>query len=164
MKVDTTLNIEIVEKFLGELKDELKYFNITLDRVKKANWIIGEYRYGKLVGIAGIEKKLGIVRSWTIVKKEHWKKGIGSKLVKKRREKCLKDRSCHVLLGVVEKNNIPSIKNIIKQGYLFCGRKGNLLYYFQPITSVGKLMILILKVIFPITKIIDRFRKKNHSS
>ena len=159
MKTTVLPNLEEIEGFFGELNDELNYFNLTIDRVKKSKWVIPEYRNGRMVAIAGIEKKLGIVRSWTIVKKEYWKKGIGSKLINKRKEKCLEDKSCHVLLGVVDRNNIASIKNITKQGYVLCGKRGNLLYYFQPITLFGKVMTFIIKILFPISKIIDRFRK-----
>jgi RimJ/RimL family protein N-acetyltransferase len=159
MKKTMIPSIEEIQEFFSELNDELNYFSITIDRVKKSKWIIPEYRNEKLIAIAGIEKKLGIVRSWTIVKKEYWKKGIGSKLINKRKEKCLEDKSCHVLLGVVDRNNIASIKNITKQGYVLCGKRGNLLYYFQPITLPGKVMTLIIKILFPIAKIIDRFRE-----
>jgi len=152
-------NLKEIEVFLNELNDELNHFNITIDRIKKSKWIIPEYRNEKLVAIAGIDKKLGIVRSWTIVKKEYWKKGIGSNLVYKRKQKCLEDKSCHVLLGIVERNNIASIKNITKQGYILCGRRGNLRYYFQPITLLGKVMTFIIKITFPIIRIIDKFRK-----
>lgn len=159
MKTMIIPNYEEIEKLLSELNDELKYFRITIDRVKKSKWIIPEYINGKLVGIAGIEKKFGIVRSWTIVKKEYWKKGIGSKLINMRKERCLEDKSCNILLGIVKRNNIASIKNITEQGYMLCGRRGNLFYYFQPITQLGKVMTFIIKIIFPITKIIDKFRK-----
>jgi RimJ/RimL family protein N-acetyltransferase len=159
MKTTVIPNYEKIEELLSKLNDEVNFFSITIDRVKKSKWIIPEYINGKLVGIVGIEKKLEIMRSWTIVKKECWEKGIGAKLVNMRKERCLEDKSCNILLGIVERNNIASIKNIAKQGYVLCGRRGNLLYYFQPITQLGKAMTFIIKIIFPITKIIDRFRK-----
>ncbi|MDZ7833629.1 MAG: GNAT family N-acetyltransferase [Desulfobacterales bacterium] len=148
-----------LNEFCNSLSDEKSYFNVTFQRMMNSIWIIPEYQDGKLIAAAGVEKKYGIVRSWAIVKKEHWKKGVGAKLIAKRFEKCRKEKTCHVLLGIIDEKNIPSIKALTKQGYILVGKKGNLLYYLQAISPLGRGMIPVIKILFFSLLIIDKFRK-----
>jgi RimJ/RimL family protein N-acetyltransferase len=148
---------ELIE-FCNNLDEEKAYFNITYERILHSEWFIPEYRNDNLVGLAGIEKKYGIVRSWTIVKKEYWGKGIGSKLISKRLEKCRADKSCHIILGIVHENNTNSIRTITKRGYTYIGQKENLLYYGQPVSAFAPAMIFFLRVIFPVFNFVNKCR------
>lgn len=148
-----------LKEFCDSLEEERAYFKISFQRILNADLIIPEYHDGKLIALAAIEKKYGIVRSWTIVKKEYWRKGIGSRLMTKRLERLKKDRTCHVLLGIIEKKNIAAIKNVTKHGYKFVGRRGNLLYYSLPVSFWGYGKIFFMQGMFPLVGILDRLRK-----
>ncbi len=147
-----------LREFFESLDEELVHFPLTYKRMMNAYFLITEYSEGKLIALAGVEKKYGVVRSWTIVKKEHWHKGIGSKLVARRKEICSRDKTCHVLLGIVDETNVASINNITKQGYKYIGQRENLKYYLQPIRPIGNVVIFLAKLIFPLFSVIDKIR------
>jgi RimJ/RimL family protein N-acetyltransferase len=148
-----------LRNFFESLDEEREYFNVNLERVLQSNWVIPEYVNGELAGVAGVERKYGIMRSWTIVKKDYWRQGVASRLGIKRLERCRKERLCHALLAIIEKKNLAGIKNAAKIGYKIIGKNGNLYYLMRPVTKFGNVMAYAAIIAFPFFLVLDKFRK-----
>jgi len=164
-----TINIEIkditgtlseyrdrVDMFLLSLGPEKRFFNLTVDRVMKAELMMLVLFDNEIIGLGGLERKLGISRSIIILQHNSQGKGIGKmfhmKIIGIAKQKH------DLILGVIEQENIQSIRMDLSLGYRLAGKRGNLYYLFCPLNTKGNLMYYCIKTIFPIINMIDKLR------
>jgi len=148
---------DTINKFLGELDDEKKYFGLKLERVLESKLVIVAIFDDQIVGITGFESKMGIIRSYVVVKKQFHGMRIAENLFKERMRQS-SSLKCNLVMAVVEKDNIKSINHCYSRGYRLGGVRGNLLYLFFIINYTGYLQYMLIRILFPFLKLTDIIR------
>jgi len=153
-----TINYTRLTRFLDELDSEREFFHVTIERVLNSALVILAFDNEKVIGITGLEKKWGIMRSYVVVKKDYQGKRIAENLYNER----LKHTSsikCNIILAVVEKRNLKSINHCISRGYRFGGEYwGNLRYYYLVLNFRGYMQYIALRLINPLLRLINIVR------
>jgi len=112
----------------------------------------------KIIAIAGLEKKLGIIRGNLILKKTFHGKGLGKRIVAELITEAARKRYPFIM-AVISDQNLGSVTLHKKIGYRLIGTRQNLSYYVLPLTCVGKLLCASLNAIFPLFLLIDLVRR-----
>lgn len=146
-------NKEIIS-FLDSLHEEKEEFKLSNKEVLESELIIGEKVEGKIVGIAGIRRRLGVPLFLIVVKADFQGKHIGSSLIERLDEVVRKKYSYLVL--TVSKNNEHALYLYRKFGYKILGEIHEAYYMFCPLTKSGQIFFGILKFGFPLVLIIRR--------
>ena len=146
-----------IRKFLDELDSEKEFFNLTLDRVMKWEAVIVEIMNNEIIGIAGLEKKIGIFRSNVMLKKEFQGKGLGKLFI----IELLKESSHNhnIMWAVISENNLASINLHLAMGYKVVGRRQNMYYFIAPLSGKGKILFNLIKALFPLMRMVDLIRR-----
>lgn len=146
-----------IELFLSQLNIEKKYFDISLERVMKWKPIMIAEVQQEIVAAVGLEKKFGIMRSVIILRKEVQGKGLGQSylhaLLGKARE------TCHIVWAIIAEGNSASMKLHLAADYRVIGKRQNLFYLAVPLDCFGDALLWSFKLIFPLTKVVDRIRQ-----
>ena len=148
---------EQIVEFLGRTDSEKRYFNLTLERVLKAETILVAYADDALVGIGGIEVKYRLPRDFIMVDRRVQGKGLGRQFL----DRILDDaaRMHSILMAVIEEPNAASLKLHRTVGFRMGGKRGQLNYLFFPIDARGLVLYYIVRLIFPGIQLLDRFRR-----
>jgi GNAT superfamily N-acetyltransferase len=146
-----------IESFLGKLNSEKAYFNLTIERVMNWELVMVEMLNDEITAIAGLERKLGIVRNNLVIKKEFHGKGLGKSLL---RELLSESKMKHNLVwGVISEKNIVAIKNDLATGHKIVGNRQGMCYLIAPLNWKGKLLYYLIRALFPTTKLLDIIRR-----
>jgi RimJ/RimL family protein N-acetyltransferase len=145
-----------IEDFLSTLQSEKKYFNLTIDRLMKCEFVIIEQVNNKIIAVAGLEKKFGIIRDVIMIKAEYQRHGLGTKILY---ALIYQTKERHALLmALIKDHNIASLRLHMKAGYKKIGRRQNLDYLVRPINCKGNFLYYLLKTSFPLFKVADIIR------
>ena len=148
---------QALDNFINNLKEEKEFFNLNHERFKDLKLIIAAF-YGKnIVGIAGLESKLGIFRSLIMVSTQYQGINLGKGLYERLMEEA--NKSHNLILAIIEENNFRSSRLHYALGFVLVGKRAKLLYFFKPLNHRGKRIIRIIQIFFPIIRIIDKIRK-----
>ena len=112
----------------------------------------------EIIGIAGLERKYLIPRTYIILKREYQGKGLGTRFKLKLLAEARKKHN--IITAVVEEKNLRSIKANLKAGAKIAGKRENLCYLFWiPRNIKGLFLYYSIKIVFPILKTVDIFRR-----
>lgn len=144
-----------LKNLVEKLDDEKQFFNLKYDRIENLKLVaIARNENGEIIGVAGIEKKLCISRSIMMILGKYHGKGIGKAFMLFLLNEA-KLYKYHLIMGVVDENNIGALKMDYSTGYRYCGKRGKLVYIFNPLSKFGKVLFFIIKTGFPIINCID---------
>lgn len=145
-----------IKDFIDALGSEMIFFEITLERMLNSVLVILALHQDKIIGITGLEKKWGIMRSYTIVKKDYQRMRIAEELFHERMRQS-SGLNCNLIMAVVDKGNILSCNHCVSRGYRLVGERwGRLRYYFLPLNFKGNLQYSMIKWLFPLLRFIDK--------
>ena len=148
---------EQIETFLQDLESEKEFFNVTLDRIMKWESVIVETLGNRIIGIGGLERKFGACRSNVIVKKEFHRQGFGKRLLVELLNESRQDHN--ILWAVIGENNEASLSLHLATGYEMVGRRQKMYYIISPLNPKGKVLLNLIKVFFPLIRIVDLVRR-----
>jgi RimJ/RimL family protein N-acetyltransferase len=146
-----------IEYFLNTLQDEKKYFNLNMDRLMKWEFVLIEQVDNKIIAVAGLERKWGIVRNNVIVKAEYQRQGRGTKILYELIDQT-KERYA-LLMAVISEDNLASLGLHLKTGYKMIGRRQTLHYLIRPVNRKGTFLYYLLITLFPLIKVADLIRR-----
>lgn len=146
-----------IEHFLDALQSEKKYFNPHIDRIMKCELVIIEQAGNEIIAVAGLEKKLGIVRDMLIIKREFQRQGLGTKILCELINQTNKRH--FLLMAVISEDNTASFRLHMKTGYKMIGNRQTLDYVVKPINRTGTLLYYLLKTLFPLLTVADIVRR-----
>ncbi len=157
--ITDSLNIyqDIIDTFLNTLDIEKQYFNVTLERLLKSEMILIALSEDEIIGVGGLEIKYGMSRSIIILKKGYQGKGIGKRLSKRILEEA--GIKHNIVVAVIEKSNIASIRTDLSIGYKLIGNRGDLCYLACPLNVNGWIVYFGLKMVFSLVKAVDLIRR-----
>jgi predicted acetyltransferase len=142
--------------FLNGLNIEKIFFNLTTDRILKSELIIAAIIDDEIAGIGSLENKYRVIRATIMFKSKFQGKGLGKKMVNKIHE------SAHgiynLLMAVIDQENIPSLNLFKSMEYQVIGKRENLYYLFCPLSTNGRIMLALFKIIFPLVSMLDKIR------
>ncbi len=136
-----------IRGFLEKLTSERRYFaSLTFDMVVNSDLLIVAEEEGGIAGMAGVNRKYGIVRNYIVLKKEVQGKGVGEKLLLRLIAECRKRH--HLIMCVVGENNAPSRVLHLRAGAVEAGRRNRHDYLFIPLSRRGVLFAAAFRVAF----------------
>lgn len=147
---------DLIENFLDSLDEEKQYFELDRERFAKFELIIIAIDNERIVGLCGLERKMGFVRTLMTIHKGHQSRGLAQKMVVKLISEARKTHN--IILGVTEEKNYKAENLQYLFGYKKVGKKGHLVYSFKPLNIKGLIIYYFIRAVFPLIKIIDRFR------
>jgi RimJ/RimL family protein N-acetyltransferase len=160
--INVTNEIKNMESELGDFLDHLdgerKYFNLTLNRLLRCELLLIADYQESIIGVAGLEKKYGVTRSFIILKSEYHGKGIGRDFAKFRSQEA-KNLNYNIIMSAIDENNKASLKMNFAIGYKKGGKRGNLIYIFKPLNKKGFAIYYFIKFLFPFFKVVDKIRR-----
>jgi GNAT superfamily N-acetyltransferase len=147
-----------IETFLGSLDSERRFFNVSMERITRSELVIAAFMEANIIGIAAIERRFRIPRSLMIILGSHQGRGMGkwhmSTLLSRARE-----IGYSLIMGVVDDDNAPALKMDLATGYRIAGKRDNLYYIFCPLNFRGVLYFHIIRLLFPLTALVDYVRR-----
>ncbi len=148
---------EKLEDFLNSLTVEKKFFNISLERIMSWERVMVETIDDSIAAIAGLERKYATTRSTIIVKSRFQRSGVGKRCL----QELLADagKKYSAVWAVIQKDNIPSIRLHRNIGYVSLGERQDVHYMLFPLTTRGTLMLPLVRSAFPISRLVDKFRR-----
>jgi L-amino acid N-acyltransferase YncA len=147
-----------IENFLDSLDDEKKYFKLDRERFSKFELTLAAFdNDNKIIGLAGLECKLGFVRTLISICKECQGEGLGKKLLLQLIIEAKK--KYNIILAVTEEENYRAENLHYSIGFKKVGKKENLVYSFKPLNFKGLLVYYFFRMVFPIIKILDWIRR-----
>ena len=146
-----------INLFIEKLGSEKKYFDITTERIMKSVIVSIATDNNKIFGISGIERKYGVLRNYIILLKEYHRGRFGTQLYLHMLEEA--KTKCNIIMSVVKENNIVALKAAESQDFRKSGKRGNLYYLWKPLNTKGVFIFYLIKILFPLVKIVDIFRR-----
>jgi RimJ/RimL family protein N-acetyltransferase len=144
-----------IELFTKNLDAEIEYFPMIDRSIRNSKLIfIAINEKAEIVGVAGSDKTRYFFRTYILIQKEYQGKGIGKDIYNELLTE-LKRHQIKIILAVINKGNIRSLKMHIKLGYKFVGIRWDLYYLFKPLSIKGRISFHLIKVIFPFVVIVD---------
>ncbi len=138
------------------IPDQTEFFDLTTSRFLQSKLCLIYMVDNEVAGMVGILPRKGFMSVYIVVKKEFQGKGIARNLsnvlIKEAR------RKYHILLAVIGLGNDISLHLHQSIGYELIGERNNFYYTFLPLDSIGRIIISLIKSIFPVIRIIDRLR------
>ena len=130
---DELVRQEVEEFFQTLTPSELKYYNILDDNILDTMlYMRGIYDEKRLVGIGGISKWHGIFpHTFYMVKSDYQGQRHGDWLAKE--NVGFAKRRLHILLTVVDKENIKAVKLALRNGFKVVGEDNNKYYCYLPL-------------------------------
>ena len=146
-----------IGNFLEKLDSEKEYFNLTIEKIMNWELVMVEMLNGEIIAIAGLERKLGIVRNNLIIMEEFQGAGLGKRLI---RELYNESRLKHnIIWGVISEENLASIKMELATGHKIVGNRQNMCYLIAPLNWKGKVLYYLIRALFPTAKLLDLVRR-----
>jgi hypothetical protein len=146
-----------LEIFLDKMDSEKRFFNLTLERALRSEFVLIVLLNNDIIGIGGVEVKYGIPRSFIMLDKSTQGKGIGRTFAWEIQHEASKHHN--FLLGIIEENNNAPVKLSLIYGYKIVGKRGKLIYLICPLNSQGLLLYLAFRFLFYFIKPIDLIRR-----
>ena len=147
-----------IDIFLNQLDSEKELFQVTTARVMKSELVLVAMHSNEIIGIAGLERKHGFGRDYIVVRKDYQGKGFGKRFFLKLVAEA-KENKYNIIMAVIDEVNIGALKLDRAAGYRRVGKRGNLFYSFKPLNIKGLFLYYLIKVTFPILKVVDVFRR-----
>ena len=146
-----------IDLFIEKLGHEKKYFDITTKRIMQSVIVFLAIYNNETIGIAGIERKYGMLRNYVTIIKEYQKGGLGPRFTLHMLEEAKK--TCNIILAIVEENNYGALKGGAAIGFKKVGQRENLCYILKPLNKKGVFLFFLIKLLFPAVKLVDIFRR-----
>jgi predicted GNAT family acetyltransferase len=146
-----------IEYFIDQLGTEKRFFNLNPDRIQRSEQVLIATKNGHIAALAGLERKFGILRSYTMVRNEFQGKGVGRCLMKTRLSKA--SRKYNLILGLIDENNLRALRLDFSAGYRMAGKRGNLCYLVKPLNTRGLLVYYVFKILIPLLNVSDNLRR-----
>jgi GNAT superfamily N-acetyltransferase len=144
-----------LELFIKNLNTEKDYFPMIERSIKNSKLIfVAINDKAEIIGIAGLEKSSFFLRTYLLIQKDYQGKGIGKHIYTELLTE-LKRQQTKIILAVINKGNMRSLKMHIKLGYKFIGIRWDLYYLFKPLSLHGNILFYLIKAIFPFFVIMD---------
>ena len=147
-----------IESFISKLEGEKRYYNLTTERVMNWDLVMVEMAKDEIVAIAGLERKLGLIRSGIMLRKELHRKGFGKRFLFEVHEEA-KNQGYHVIWGLVSEGNAAAVQLATSLGYKFLGKRQNMDNVIAPLDSTGRIIYYLARALFPLVKVIDKVRR-----
>jgi hypothetical protein len=148
---------DLIDTFLHGLDREKTFFNLTTERVIKSHRVMIALERNRIIGISGLERKYGFLRSYVMLGRKHQGRGLAKLLYTHKIQKT--GRKPSIVMGIIDEKNYRAIRLNVKLGYRFCGKRGKLLYFFRPLNPGGTVVFNMMKIIFPAIRLMDSFRR-----
>ena len=147
---------EQIELLLSSLTTEKELFK-TFDKemIMRAQLVIAVFDNQKMIGITGFEKKYFLYKSFSLVRKDYQKLGVGAFLFLRRIQEARK--KYNLILNMVNPENKMSIQMTQTQGGKYLGKRYNHVYLMVPLNKRGHFLFYFLKIIFPLLLMWDIF-------
>jgi GNAT superfamily N-acetyltransferase len=144
-----------IELFTKNLDAEKEYFPMIDRSISNSKLIfIAINEKAEIVGVAGSDKTRYFFRTYILIQKDYQGKGIGKDIYNELLSE-LKKQQRKIVLAVINKGNIRSLKMHIKLGYKFVGIRWNLYYLFKPLSINSSILLYLIRIIFPFVVIVD---------
>lgn len=145
-----------IELLLNSLTSEKEFF-ITFDKkvIMRADLVIAAFDGQTMIGITGFEKKYFLHKSFSMVRKDYQKLGVGAFLFLRRIEEARKRYD--IILNMVNPQNTLSIQMTETQGGKYLGKRYDHVYLMLPLNKKGFFIFYLLKIGFPILILWDIF-------
>jgi GNAT superfamily N-acetyltransferase len=145
-----------IKSFLEMIPDQTEFFDLTMDRFLQSKLCI-IYRSGtEVAGMVGMLPRKGFMSVYIVVKQKFQGKGIARNLsnllIEAARQKY------HILSAVIALDNDISLHLHQSLGYKLIGQRDKFYYTFLPLDSLGRVIMRMIKGMFPAIKFIDRLR------
>jgi ribosomal protein S18 acetylase RimI-like enzyme len=149
---------ETLVRFLSTLDEELTHFKLTKERLEACFYLLLiTSQDGSLVGIGGLERKLGFVRDLLMIHRESQGMGLGKILLTRLSAQARETSS--MILCVVAEGNVPAIRLHESFGHLRIMKRSGLHYFAVPFSLKGHLLATLLMLARPAIFIVDLFRR-----
>lgn len=149
---------ELINYFIESLHEEKQYFKLDKKRFAEFKLTIAAFSDGKIVGLAGFERKVVFLRSLIMVKKEYQGIGLGKYLYQKLMDEARKEHYS-IILGATSENNYKAQKLHYSVGYKYAGKKDNLIYFINPLNLKGQIIYYLIRIVFPVLRMVEYFRR-----
>jgi len=152
---DLEVHREVLRSFLATLDSELKHLDpaFGLEKIMNSDLVLVALdQDGAIVGLNGTKSTFGIHKSYTVIQERYQRQGLG------RRFKEIQGRkagAAQLLMGVCEKDNHSGINFKFSAGYIPVGTRWGLRYFFKPLSIRGKILLGIIRVLFPALNAFD---------
>jgi hypothetical protein len=145
-----------IDIFLRKLDIEKEYFPTIDKSIKNSKIIIIAVNNdnAEVIGVAGVEKTRYFYRSYILMLKDYQGMGIGKSMYMELFN-ALKRNKRKIVLAIVNRGNMKSLKMHIKLGYKLVGIRWNFYYLYKPLSIHGIILFYLIKAIFPFVVIAD---------
>jgi RimJ/RimL family protein N-acetyltransferase len=158
--VDLTPNIEKyrdkIDIFLKDLDTEKEFIGLNVKRLIKSELVFAALHKNEIIGISGLQKKHGISRRYTVLRRDYQGKGLGKKFSSKILAHAKKDHN--IIMSVIDENNLRALKMASSMGYKKAGRRRDLLTLLLPLNFKGFFLFYLIRLLFPLYRFLDVFR------
>jgi GNAT superfamily N-acetyltransferase len=148
--------ISRIEPFLDLIPYQTEFFDLTVERFLHSKICIMAMHNQEIAGMAGVLPRKGFMSVYIVVEKKFRGQGIARKLSYELIAKAA--QRYHIIAAMVEAGNDVSLQLHQKLGYQLIGLRNEFYYTFLPFDFTGRIILFILKQLFPVLKFSDRFR------
>jgi len=143
-----------IKMLFSLLGPEVRFFNLTVDRLMRSKLLLITLFNDEIIGLGGLERKIGITRSIIMIRQKFQRQGIGRLLYMNIIERAKQEHN--LILAVIEEDNSPSIGMHLSLGFRMTGKRGKLHYLFCPLNRKGLFIYKCIEVLFPVVNMFDR--------
>lgn len=142
----TELTNEEIREFANSLTTEKEFFPAPTRVIPRYKLIVGAEINGTLVGVASINRSLGLLNSVSVVKSDFQGKGIG-RMLRERQHKLAEDNYDFIISGVW-KGNSRQVSLNRTLGYKLIAENREHYFMLCPLNSRGKIVYCTLRSVF----------------
>jgi RimJ/RimL family protein N-acetyltransferase len=148
---------EILQPFLKLIPLQTEFFDLSLDRFEQSKVCLISMKNNVVTGMAGLLPRKGFMCVYIVVEKNYQRRGIARELstalIRESKNKF------HILIAMIAIGNDASLKLHQNLGYELVGDRDDLYYTILPLDLIGTIMKYFIRLLFPVIKYCDRYRK-----